>query len=1233
MANADLKGTISSFTLIPSFNGNEYLEISQLGSDGNYRTYKIMMSDLVGKNAYQVAVLNGFVGTEADWLESLVGPKGLSAFEVAQSQGYAGDVNSWLLSLVGAQGPVGPAGPQGPIGNQGPAGPDGQQGVQGPVGPQGDRGYSIVIQGDLPTVGDLPSSNQTTGESYWIGGTLYTWSGAMWTNSGSLKGSDGAPFTIKGTVATIGNLPATAPANEGYIVGKNIYVYDGANGWVNRGQIVGNDGNSFAVKGSVPTVGDLPTNALTGEAYWIGTKLYSWDGVQWVASYDLAGPQGPQGPQGAQGPAGVDGIQGPAGPQGLQGDPGIQGPIGPQGPVGVINLIGRLTDVSQLPDPVASPDGDAYLVGTVLWVTRQDQWIDMGDIAGPAGASAYEVAVANGFVGTQADWLASLQGKDGIGLQILGSLPSVGDLPMTGNALGDAYIVSEKLYIWQGTIWDGIGQQGPQGPQGIQGPAGPDGPQGPVGPIGPQGPQGADGPAGAQGPAGPSLKVLGIVADVASLPSTGNTLGDSYWVGTQLYSWNDTQWEPSNSLIGPQGPQGVQGIQGNPITINGTITDPAQLPASPIVGESYWYGTTLYTWNGTTWEISNSLAGPQGPQGIQGDRGPAGPSLMVKGTATDPGTLPSIGNSNGDSYWIGGILYTWENGNWLESNDLTGPQGPAGVDGIQGPAGPAGPSLKVLGTVADVPSLPSTGNVLGDAYWVGTQLYAWNDTQWEPSNSLIGPQGPQGLQGPQGTAGDPGPSLSIKGTVPTVGDLPASGLLGDSYWIGGALYSWNGTTWMGSPDLTGPQGAQGLQGIQGPAGASVSIKGTLATVGDLPLTAAINDTYWIGDQLYSWDGTQWLNGPHLMGATGLSAYDVAQANDPSIVDYPTYLATITGPQGLQGLQGDIGPQGIAGPQGPVGAMGPGVKILGKLNSSADLPASATNIGDGYLINGDFWCWTGTQFDNLGPVQGPKGDTGIQGPQGLQGIQGPTGPKGDQGSLWIVLSRAPIAADGRVGDYFLNSATQDYYRKNNTTTWGLLGQLGGGNVYDSPNDGKKYARVYGSWVELPITADAPTDGGLYVRTNGTWTLTPIGTDAASDGKKYVRSNGAWVEAAISTDADADNYYYVRYNNAWQRFNRYTLQVATTTSTMDLAVQQTYRVDASAAGTINLSFTNVPDATRSMSVVVSVIGNVATVNWPSGVNWNGGTGPTLGTGKTVVIMFWDGLAWTGVVGPKY
>ena len=44
------------------------------------------------------------------------GERGLSAYEVAVSNGFAGTENDWLQSLGGAQGPTGPIGPEGPAG-------------------------------------------------------------------------------------------------------------------------------------------------------------------------------------------------------------------------------------------------------------------------------------------------------------------------------------------------------------------------------------------------------------------------------------------------------------------------------------------------------------------------------------------------------------------------------------------------------------------------------------------------------------------------------------------------------------------------------------------------------------------------------------------------------------------------------------------------------------------------------------------------------------------------------------------------------------------------------------------------------------------------------------------------------------------------------------------------------------------------------------------------------------
>lgn len=66
-----------------------------------------------GLSAYEIAVENGFQGTEAEWLESLVGEdgtaveKGYSAYEIAVQNGFEGTELEWLDSLVGDTGEKG----------------------------------------------------------------------------------------------------------------------------------------------------------------------------------------------------------------------------------------------------------------------------------------------------------------------------------------------------------------------------------------------------------------------------------------------------------------------------------------------------------------------------------------------------------------------------------------------------------------------------------------------------------------------------------------------------------------------------------------------------------------------------------------------------------------------------------------------------------------------------------------------------------------------------------------------------------------------------------------------------------------------------------------------------------------------------------------------------------------------------------------------------------------------
>ena len=163
-----------------------------------------------------------------------------------------------------------------------------------------------------------------------------------------------------------------------------------------------------------------------------------------------------------------------------------------------------------------------------------------------------------------------------------------------------------------------------------------------------------------------------------------------------------------------------------------------------------------------------------------------------------------------------------------------GPQGPAGQQGPTGAAGPTG---------------------------------ATGPQGQQGSQGSIGPTGVQGATGADGT------SINILGTKPTVGDLPASGSLGDLWIIdqtgdgatAGDGYVWTAeSTWLNIGPLRGPRGIQGIEGIQG-------IQGVQGPVGPI------------------------------------------------------------GPTGVPGGVGPQGPQGEIGPQGPIGPSGGVTSVTGGIN--------------------------------------------------------------------------------------------------------------------------------------------------------------------------------------------------------------------------------------------------------------------------------------------------------------
>ena len=108
------------------------------------------------------------------------------------------------------------------------------------------------------------------------------------------------------------------------------------------------------------------------------------NGNWWIGDTDTLKPS--RGEQGLQGVRGERGLQGERGAQGERGIQGLQGAQGAQG----------------LPGAKGDPGAQGI------------QGLPGKDGAkGADGKSAYEVAVSNGFVGNEADWLASLKGEKG----------------------------------------------------------------------------------------------------------------------------------------------------------------------------------------------------------------------------------------------------------------------------------------------------------------------------------------------------------------------------------------------------------------------------------------------------------------------------------------------------------------------------------------------------------------------------------------------------------------------------------------------------------------------------------------------------------------------------------------------------------------------------------------------------------------------------------------------------
>ncbi|WP_201282903.1 prophage tail fiber N-terminal domain-containing protein [Serratia rhizosphaerae] len=241
----------------------------------------------------------------------------------------------------------------------------------------------------------------------------------------------------------------------------------------------------------------IPRGAFCGDVTYQKNDLVEYAGSEYLATEDVEGIEPPAVPwqlflsAGAEGECGAQGDTGPQGPKGDTGSTGPQGETGPQGPKGDTGATGPQGETGE-----TGPTGERGAVGPVGPQGDTGPQGSKGDTGstGATGDSAYQVWLDAGNVGTEDDYLASLQGergppgpKGGTGAQ-----GPKGDVGETGET----------------------GAVGPAGPQGDTGPQGPKGDTGPEGPPGPQGEQGIQGEIGPQGPSGapPNTLTVGTVS-------------------------------------------------------------------------------------------------------------------------------------------------------------------------------------------------------------------------------------------------------------------------------------------------------------------------------------------------------------------------------------------------------------------------------------------------------------------------------------------------------------------------------------------------------------------------------------------------------------------------------------------------------------------------------------------------------------------------------------------------
>jgi hypothetical protein len=754
----------------------------------------------------------------------------------------------------------------------------------------------LDVKGTLNSMAELdsiPTDDLAKGVAYFCEGALHVWNLVEWVSSGSLLGPRG--ITILGKWPDNQALPDPVsnevgdayywksdvwlliPQPDGWVtiglkgdtgksaydlakdhgetgteaqwlqklVGKSAYQVWLANGHTGTEaefltSLEGKDGEpglmgNINVKGTLNSMAELdaiPTEGLiNGDAYWVDGGLSIWSATQWVHSGSLLGRAG-------------------------------------------VTLLGMWPDGLPLPPVNQNEVGDAYVWKSDIYllvpVEGDDPiWASIG-LEGPEGQGIYEAAVELGFVGTKAQYLASLVGKSAYDswkalgntgteaefiaslkstepgppgeegparspFEVKGTKPNIGALPTPGVAT-EAWYVGSHLYVWvtdqaqyvdigsvgglsayELAVSDGFGGTLQQWLTSLHSTV--------AGPIGPR---------------GANLNVKGSVANQAQLGNIQNVQEQDGYVTSDtghLWIYVDAAWLDVGRFEGKsayqvwldaghtgeaneflQSLQGTNGTNGTNILIKGSVATYAALTSTPAEQDVYSVRdtNTLYAYVGGGWIPLGSFKGEDGAPGTDGANGSS--ITIIKILTPEDQVVPDALANNGKAYVdLNKHIQLSLGGQWIDG-------GPVGA---RGDTGPQGHGVNLRGTVTGTQYLPRVdqGAVDGDGYFIESSklLYVMVDSQWEGPFDIIGPQGEKGNDGEKG---DPGTSIKILGAYATLSELSTAhptGALGDGYLVGNNLAIWTtaeGGKWIDIGLVRGPQGIQGVPGpsIIGPRG-------------------------------------------------------------------------------------------------------------------------------------------------------------------------------------------------------------------------------------------------------------------------------------------------------------------------------------------------------------------------------------------------------------------------------